>query len=227
MIPEMSFDGFLSSMERRIVARLSTPSRIQSFLDGLPYSTETDYRCPLRVLRERVAHCFDGGLFAAAALRRLGHPPLILNMIPNSRDDDHLLALYRRDKHWGAVAKSNFVGLRFREPVYRNVRELVMSYFEQFYNVNREKTLRRYTVPLDLKVFDCLNWMTCDDGLERIARRLDALRSYPVLTKGMLRRLSPVDFRSYQSGLAGSDRAGLYQPRRSNISSPPPWLPKK
>jgi len=147
-------------------------------------------------------------------------------MIPNARDDEHLLALYRRDGHWGAVAKSNFVGLRFREPVYRDVRELVMSYFEQFYNVNREKTLRRYTVPLDLKAFDCLNWMTRDDGLERIARKLDALRSYPVLTKGMIRRLSPVDLRSYQSGLAGSDRAGLYQPRRRNIDGAPRAKPK-
>jgi len=226
MLPEVLFDGLLSSAERRIMARLTTPSRIQSFLDGLPYSTETDYRCPLRVLRERAAHCFDGGLFAATALRHLGHPALILNMIPNARDDEHLLALYRRDGHWGAVAKSNFVGLRFREPVYRDVRELVMSYFEQFYNVNREKTLRRYTVPLDLKAFDCLNWMTRDDGLERIARKLDALRSYPVLTKGMIRRLSPVDLRSYQSGLAGSDRAGLYQPRRRNIDGAPRAKPK-
>ena len=214
MLPEVCLDRSLSSTERRIMARLTTPSRIQSFLDGLSYSTETAYRCPLRVLRERVAHCFDGALFAAAALRHLRHPPLILNMIPNSRDDEHLLALYSRDGHWGAVAKSNFVGLRFREPVYRSVRELVMSYFEQFYNVKREKTLRRYTSPLDLKAFDCLNWTTCDGGLERIARRLDTLRSYPILTKGMIRRLSPVDLRSYQSGLAGSERAGLYRPGR-------------
>ena len=217
MLPEVSFDGFLSSTERRIMARLTNPSRIQSYLDGLPYSTETAYRCPLRVLRERAAHCFDGALFAAAALRHLGHPALILNMIPNARDDEHLLALYRRDGHWGAVAKSNFVGLRFREPVYRNVRELVMSYFEQFYNVNREKTLRRYTVPLNLKAFDCLNWMTCDDGLERIARKLDTLRSYPVLTKGMIRQLSPVDLRSYRSGLTDSERTGLYQPPRRDV----------
>ena len=112
------------------------------------------------VLRERMANCFDGAVFAAAMLSRLGHPPLILDMLPNGRDDDHVLAVYKRDGHWGAVAKSNFAGLRFREPVYRTVRELVMSYFEQYYNVDREKTLRAYTRPLNLQVFDKYQWMT-------------------------------------------------------------------
>lgn len=112
------------------MARLSNPSRIQAFLDELAYSTEPIYRCPLRVLRERTAHCFDGALFAAAALRCLGYPPLIVDLLPNGRDDDHLLALYRVDGHWGAVAKSNFVGLRFREPIHRTLRELALSYFE-------------------------------------------------------------------------------------------------
>jgi len=109
--------------------RLSTPNKIQTFIDELAYSADGTYRCPLRVLRERIAHCFDGALFAAAALRHLSYPPLILYIISNDRDDDHLLALFKRDGRWGAVAKSNVVGLRFREPIYRTLRELVMSYF--------------------------------------------------------------------------------------------------
>ena len=191
---------------------LTTPVKIQDFLDGLPYSTEHVYRCPLRVLWDRVAHCFDGALFAAAALRRLDYPPLILEMVPNDRDDDHLLALYKGDGYWGAVAKSNFVGLRFREPIYRTLRELVMSYFEQYYNVEREKTLRSYTLPLNLKAFDKYNWMTSDDHLEQIAKRLDEIRKIPVLTPPKISRLSLVDERSYQAGLFGVNEAGLYRP---------------
>lgn len=204
--------------EYKFLATLNTPAKIQTFLDEIPYSTDPIYRCPLSVLRERVAHCFDGALFAAAAVRLLGDPPLILEMVPNDRDDDHLIALYKRNGHWGAIAKSNFVGLRFREPVYRTLRELVMSYFEQFYNVAREKTLRGYSLPLNLKVFDRWNWMTSDESLERIALKLDRMRKISILRKAMISNLSPVDERSYRAGLFGSKRRGLFKPS----SCPPP-----
>lgn len=204
------FYQVLKGSERQFLETLSTPIKIQAFLDELPYSTEHIYRCPLRVLRDRVAHCFDGALFAAAALRRLGSPPLILEMVPNDRDDDHLLAIYRMDEYWGAVAKSNFVGLRFREPIYSNLRELVLSYFEQYYNVAREKTLRSYTSPLNLKAFDKFNWMTCDESLERIAKKLDKIRRVPILTPSMTSNLSLVDERSYQAGLFEANERGLY-----------------
>jgi hypothetical protein len=207
-----AFEQALTKSERRMMAQLTTPSKIQSFLDEFPYSLESNYRCPVRVIRERMAHCFDGALFAAAALRRLDYPPLILNMLPNGRDDDHLLALFRRDGQWGAVAKSNFAGLRFREPIYRTLRELVMSYFEQFYNVEHEKTLRGYTLPLNLKTFDRFHWMTSDKPLGRIGQRLDEIRKIRVLTRRMIVGLSPIDERSYRAGLLGSNEAGLYRP---------------
>jgi hypothetical protein len=206
------FNNALSEAERRQVAELSSPNKIQLFLDEFTYSSEEIYRCPLRVLRDGVAHCFDGALFAAAMLRQIGYPPLILDMIPNDRDDDHILALYKVNGHWGAVAKSNFVGLRFREPIYRNLRELVMTYFEQYYNVAREKTLRAYTLPLNLKTFDKFNWMTSDAHLDRIATKLDQLKRIPVITSVMEAGLSLLDQRSYQTGLAGSITAGLFQP---------------
>jgi hypothetical protein len=208
------FERVLTGSERQFIAGLTTPAKVQAFLDELPYSTEHAYRSPLRVLRERIAHCFDGALFAAAALRRLGHPPLIMDMLPNDRDDDHLLALYKSDGHWGAIAKSNFVGLRFREPIYRTLRELVMSYFEQFYNLEREKTLRRYTLPLNLKAFDKWNWMTSDEHLESIVKKLDRIRKVPVLTEPMISNLCLVDERSYRAGLLGANQAGLYKPTR-------------
>jgi hypothetical protein len=209
---ENHFERHLTKSERRILRPLTTPEKIQTFLDELAYSTEGTYRCPLRVLRERVAHCYDGSLFAAATLRRLGHPPLILEMLPNHRDDDHLLALFKEDGHWGAVGKSNFVGLRFRELVYRTLRELIMSYFEQFYNVEREKTLRGYTLPLNLEPFDRHGWMVRDQPLDWIAKKLDRTRRVRLLTPRMVKRLSPLDARAYHAGLWGTNQRGLYRP---------------
>ncbi len=209
-----SFDRTMTETERQTMSALTSPLKIQSFLDEIPYSSESVYRCPLRVIRERVGHCFDGAVFAAAALRRIGYPPLLLDMIPNSRDDDHILALFRNEGHWGALAKSNFVGLRYREPIYRNLRELVMSYFEQYYNVEREKTLRGYTVPLNLITFDHLNWMTADEAMERIAQRLDEIRRFSLLTPQMIACLAPLDERSYQAGLQGVNATGLYRPEQ-------------
>ncbi len=202
----------LNIAERQLLASLNSPVKIQLFLDELVYSTEPIYRSPLRVLRERIAHCFDGGMFAAAAISRLGFPPLVVDLIPNERDDDHLLAVYKIDGYWGAVAKSNFVGLRYREPIFRSLRELVMSYFEQYYNINHEKTLRGYTIPLNLKKFDRYEWMIKDKPLDLIAQRLDEIRKFDILTSAMIARLATVDERSYQAGLSGSNPAGLYQP---------------
>jgi hypothetical protein len=208
------FAQALTKTEQRLVGRLDTPHKIQLFLDRLAYGTETVYRAPLSVLHERTCQCFDGAVFGAAMLFRLGHPALIMNLLPNDRDDDHVLALFRQDRHWGAVAKSNFVGLRFREPVYRDLRELVMSYFEHYYNLHREKTLRGYTRPLDLKPFERLEWMTRNGTMDLIAGRLDEIRRTAILTGKMAARLSLVDRRSCEAGLHGANRAGLSVPPR-------------
>jgi hypothetical protein len=205
----------LTEAERELISRLDSPYAIQEFLDGVTYSSDDFYRCPLRVLRDRQAHCFDGALFAVAALRLIGYKPLALDMIPNRNDDDHILALFKVDDCWGALAKSNFSGLRFREPVYRNLRELVMSYFEQYYNTDREKTLRGYTRPLNLAAFDHLDWMTSDDCLEVIAQGFDEIPSYRLITEAMAARLQAVDERSHQAGLLGSVASGLFKPKAS------------
>jgi hypothetical protein len=209
------FEGRLTREELELVRGLDSPFRIQQFLDETLYSTEDIYRCPLTVLRDRRAHCFDGALFAAATLRRLGYSPWILELVPNDRDDEHLLAAYRRDGHWGAVGQSNFVGLRFREPLYRTLRELALSYFEQYYNVQREKTLRGYRGPLDLSTLDRLHWMVNNDKLEAIAARLDRMRPVPLLKPEMCAGLAPVDERTYRAGLFGANEEGLYRPKAS------------
>ena len=149
--------------ERAVFRRLATPEKIQRFLDDLAYNKEHDgetCRSPRRVLRDRTAHCMEGALFGAAALRMLGHPPLLLDL-EAVRDDDHVLAIFRERGHWGALAKSNYSGLRYREPVYRTLRELAMSYFEHYYNLKREKTLRNYSRPVNLRRFDSTS---LDDG---------------------------------------------------------------
>lgn len=212
MLSLNEFRRALTGSEKRLVARLSDPGKIQAFLERLTYSGEAAYRCPLRVLRERKGHCFDGALFAAALLNQIGFPPLILEMLPNERDDDHLLALFKQAGHWGALASSNFTGLRFREPVYRTLRELVMSYFEQFFNAAREKTLRGYTRPLNLGRFDRQLWMTRDEPLELIAGSLDKTPRVMLLTAEMTAALRRVDERSFRAGLLEADQAALFRP---------------
>ncbi len=206
-----TLEAHLTADELALWASLTTPRKIQDFLDTIVYEPEYANRCPLRVLRERRGHCLDGALFGAAALRRLGYPPLVIDLIPEPlADDDHMLAIFQRSGGFGAVAKSNFAGLRYREPVYRSLRELVMSYFEDFFNSLGRKTLRGYTVPLDLSRFDALYWEVDDAGADAIEKATGALRRYALLTPEMLRGLSPVDARQLAAGLLGADRAGLY-----------------
>ena len=209
-------DDRFTRAEHKLLAGLARPERIQAFLDEIPYSTEPIYRSPRQVLDERRAHCFDGALLAAAALAAHGDPPLIVDLRA-VRDDDHVVAVFRRRGHFGAIAKSNVVGLRFREPIYRDMRELVMSYFELYYNTDGDKTLRSYSAPLDLGAFDRLAWRTSDAGLPEIVRRLDAARHYPLLTPAMVKALGPVDARSYEAGLLGADAAGLYATERLRV----------
>ncbi|MBN2086422.1 MAG: hypothetical protein JW748_14480 [Anaerolineales bacterium] len=206
------FERLSTNAERRTIARLATPEKLQAFLNDLPYRSEEIYRSPLRVLRDGRGHCYDGAVLAAMALSRMGHPPRIVELLPNKRDDDHIIAVYRREGRWGAVAHSNFSGLRYREPVFLNLRELVMSYFEEFYNLAREKTLRGYTLPLRLAAFDSRRWMTRDAAMTEIARRLDTVPRRRLLTRGMVLNLAAVDARSYRAGLLGSVQSGLFKP---------------
>jgi hypothetical protein len=213
MLAWAEFERLSTNSERRTIARLTSPEKLQAFLDELPYRSEEIYRCPLRVLRDRRGHCYDGAVLAAMVLWRMGYPPRIIELLPNKRDDDHIVAVYRRESRWGAVAHSNFTGLRYREPVFRNLRELVMSYFEEFYNLAREKTLRGYTLPLDLSAFDRQGWMTRDAAMSGIARRLDTVPRRRLLSRGMVLNLAKVDSRAFRAGLLGSVKSGLYKPK--------------
>jgi hypothetical protein len=197
--------------ERRALAALGAPAAVQAFLDGLEYSADPFYRCPRSVLRDRAAHCFDGAVLAAAALERLGFAPRLLDL-GAVNDDDHVIAVFERGGRFGAVAKSNFVGLRYREPIHRTLRELALSYFEGYYNVAREKTLRSYSAPVALGRFERLAWRTDDSAMDAIAAALDGARHYPLVDERTARELLPVDERSYEAGLLGAKASGLYRP---------------
>ena len=205
------FEEKLSPAERQLLSGLDSPAEIQAFLTGVPYSEDKFYRCPLRVLREHKGHCFDGALFAAMALRRLGNPPLILEIIPNERDDDHIIALFKQQGWWGAVAQSNFSGLRYRDPVFRSLRELVMSYFADHFNSAGEMTLRGYRGPVRLRTFDWLEWMASEAGLEALADGMDRYRVTPVISAEMAAGLALADERSIKAGLLGANPEGLYK----------------
>ena len=197
------------------MAGLDSPPRIQAFLDNCQYPEESYNRSALRVLDERRAHCLDGGLFAAMALRRLGYPPLVVDMFPDpGMDDDHVLAVFKRGSRWGALAKSNFAGLRYRDPVYASLRELIMSYFSQYYNVDGLKTLRTYTMPLNLSRFDKLGWEWLDSGVDAVEQALLARQRIPLLTAQAAAELTPVDELTYRAGMIETNIDGLYQPKK-------------
>jgi hypothetical protein len=207
------FESRLTPLQKKTLDRLTSPVQIQAFLDATPYSPENQNRNPLRVMNERLAHCLDGGLFGALALRRLGYPPLIVDLQPDpGMDDDHVLALFQEQGCLGAVAKSNFAGLRYREPVYRTMRELVMSYFEDFFNVNGLRTLRYYTVTVDLGRYDTEGWMWDDRGCDVIEEVLKRLRKYRVISPEQAKALQQLDPLSYKSGTLGTNPDGLYKP---------------
>jgi len=163
------------------------------------------------VVRDGRAHCFDGAVFAAAVLSRTGRPALIMELTAH-RDDDHVLCLFREGGLWGAVAKSNFTTLRYREPVFRNLRELALSYFEFYYNVVREKSLRGYSTWLDLSRFDEQAWQEEDNTMERIVEALESARHYPILPTEAIQGLQLVEDKVFAAGMLGADKAGLFVP---------------
>jgi hypothetical protein len=200
----MQTSGFTPSERRRLHA-LRTPVLIQRYLDSLRYHHAQSAWSPRRVLNEGTAHCLEGAIFAAAALRVIGFKPLLWDL-EAVRDVDHVLALYRYNGHWGAIGKSNFAGLRFREPVHRTLRELAVSYFDVYYNLLGERTLRAYSRPIDLARFDHLQWMTTDKPVWFIPEYLCRVAHTPLLTSGQEQRLTRLDARSKAAGLVGYSR---------------------
>jgi hypothetical protein len=192
----LSPDGF------RTLRSLKTPARIQQFVDALTYQYADTAWSPERVLRERKGHCLEGALLAAAALRVNGYPPLLMDL-EAVRDDDHVVAVYREGGLWGSIAKSNFAGLRFRAPIYRSLRELALSYFEHYYNLRGERTLRAYSRPVNLAALDSHRWMTSEEDVWCVPERLMEVKHYPLFPDKVARTLPRLDRRSFEAGMHG------------------------
>lgn len=190
---------------------LSDPDKIQGFLDSTDYNPVYECRSPRYVIKKRSAHCFEGALFAAAVMQYNGYKPLIVDM-KAFNDDDHVIAVFKENGCWGAVAKSNFTSLRFREPVYRTIRELIMSYFDFFFNTAGDKSLRSFSLPLDLTIYNSRNWTTTEDDLEFIGDKLETLRHFPVITDAMIKKLSVASETMLKAGMLGANEAGLFKP---------------
>ena len=193
--------------ELRKLRSFKDPYGIQRFLDDTPYHLADTAWSPRRVLREQTSHCLEGAIFAAAGLRALGLPPLIIDFEAEN-DTDHVLAAFRIKGHWGAVAKSNYSGCRYREPVYRSLRELAMSYFNIYFNMRGERSLRNFSLPVNLARFDHLEWMTTEEPIWFIPNYLCDIHHYKLLRPGMVKRLHRVDQRLFLAETLGKAHKG-------------------
>ncbi|MFA5185247.1 MAG: hypothetical protein WC551_02080 [Patescibacteria group bacterium] len=192
----------LSKEESRLLRGLDSPGKIQDYLDSLPINREPGgdtCLSPRRVIRERRAHCIEGAMLAALAFRLQGQKPLVLDLTSSARDFDHVVALFKRHGCWGAVSKTNHAVLRYREPVYRTLRELVLSYFHEYFDSHGVKTLRSYSSPIDLSRFDGMDWVTNEEDNWFIAEHLADVRHFPLLTRpqiATLRKAHPTEIQA-------------------------------
>lgn len=191
-----------TNLEIKKLKSLKSPNGIQNFLDAMPYHIADTAWSPRTVLKHNSSHCLEGAIFAASALRALGYPPLIWDLEADN-DTDHVIAIYKHKNHWGAVAKSNYTGCRGREPVYKTLRELAMSYFHIYFNAKRERTLRRFSRPVNLTRFDHLKWETTAKPVWFIVDHLFEIPHTSLFTSQQIRHLNKVDQRTFDAECLG------------------------
>jgi hypothetical protein len=200
-----------SSEEKKMLGNLNSPYKIQQFLDECNYNSTPETRSPRFILHNRRAHCLEGAMFAAACFEFSGIRPLVVDLKAFD-DDDHVIAVYRSGPCWGAVAKSNFTTLRYREPVYRNLRELAMSYFDFYFNTLGHKSLRAYSLPQNLSRFERIEWRTTDADLEEIGYFLDEVKHFALINNDQIERLEKATPLLLESSMMGSDPDGMFIP---------------
>jgi hypothetical protein len=185
--------------ERRVFEALSSPQKIQDFLDSLPINFQETMLSPRQVLKQRRAHCLEGALLAAAALQYHGQPPLVVDLLADNTDEDHVIAVFKQYGRLGAISKTNHIVLRYREPIYKTLRELVVSYFHEYFTHDGKKTLRRFSRPVNLSRFDQQGWQTSMADLWYIDHYLDTVPHYELLRPRQiqrLRRAHPIEIRA-------------------------------
>ncbi len=195
----------LSPAESKIFRKLNSPRRIQDFVDTLAINMEREaktYMSPRRVLRTGQAHCLEGAMLAAAALAYHGGRPLLLDFQAAYDDEDHVVALFRENGHWGAISKTNHPGLRYRDPIHHSVRGLAASYFHEYYLWDGRKSLRHFSRPFDLSRYAPERWITAEADLDWLVHTLDASPHAPIIPKGNLRKLRPASAFEIQASAA-------------------------
>ena len=200
------FESKLPTNLLKTFRSLKTPFMIQQYLDSLSYKAVERDRSPLNVMLDGQSHCLDGGLLGALALWRIGFKPLILDIRPDPGvDDDHVLALYQYDGRWGALAKSNYINLGFREAVHKNLRELVMTYFEHYASIQQKKVLTGYTRPFDVSNFLLKDWAWNEDSTTKLYKKFYSYKPISLITKKMAARLNPITDRMYAAEILHTD----------------------
>lgn len=186
----------LTKKEEEIFRSLNTPAKIQDFLNKIPinfdYNKDT-CMSPRMVLKKWKCHCIEGAIFAALALRMQGYKPLIVHLEASKDDYDHVIAVFKEFGKWGAITKTNHGVLRYREPAYKSIRELAMSYFHEYFNNKGKKALRSYSLPVNLSRFDKKNWAIDEKDLWYIDHYLDKVKHFPILTKKQIKNLRKAD----------------------------------
>lgn len=184
--------ALLTPAELRVFERLKTPESVQDWLDGLSVNFENGgetYFSPRRVIRAKTAHCFEGALLAAAVLAYHGAKPLLMDFQTARDDEDHVVALFKKNDRWGAISKTNHAVLRYRDPVYESPRELAMSYFHEYFTPRGQKSLKAYSAPFDLSRFTLADWLIAEDDLHWLVGEIDHSRHFPTVSHNILTRL--------------------------------------
>ena len=196
--------------ERRFLRSLNRPWKIQDYLDKLDYNSSDDAASPRHVMLCQDAHCLEGGLLAAAALETLGEKPLMVSLQAED-DDHHVITVYKGPRGWGSISKSNTTLLRGRDPIYSSIRELVMSYFEFYFNTKGKKSLYAYSNPIDLNRFNNWEWRTTDENLIELGRSFNEITHYELLELKELKNLPKVNQVLMEACFLGADLDGLYK----------------
>ena len=189
--------------ELKIIKKLNSPRKIQDFINKLKINFEENgdsCMSPRMVLREKKAHCIEGAILAAAILKMQGFKPLIVDLEANNKDFDHVIAVFKRGKFWGAISKTNHAVLRYREPIYKSIRELVMSYFHEYLLDSGKKTLRKYSLPVDLSMFDKMNWIISEEDVWYIPDHLTKVEHFNILNKSQIMGLRKADKLEIEAG---------------------------
>jgi len=191
---------------------LNTLEKISNHLESMPYDAYDGYRCVKETLGLGKAHCAGGALLAAACLWYHGFEPCLVSL-EAEKDDSHFICVYTINGYWGSLSKSNFTTLRSRDPVFKTVRELIMSYWNFYFNLEGYKSLRTFTRPITLSQSDGnTEWL---DGIGKDLDWVDEIfedkKEYSLVPKTQLKYMLTANKSQLNASLLGANYDGLYK----------------